>query len=156
MGGAAVVSSGKGSRKSLDAAINLVPFIDLLSCCISFLLITAVWVNLGRLEVKPPPSRGDVSPAEPNTDVKVTLTLSSSAVVISRSTGEETQLPRIAGQLDETGLHQQLALLRNALPKQHDMTLRAHDSVHYADLVKTMDLARGASFSSIEVTPLTE
>ena len=82
MGSAAVVSSGKGGRKSLDAAINLVPFIDLLSCCISFLLITAVWVNLGRPEVKPLASRGDVSPAEPNTDVKVTLTLSSTAVAL--------------------------------------------------------------------------
>jgi biopolymer transport protein ExbD len=156
MGGAAVVSSGKGGRKSLDAAINLVPFIDLLSCCISFLLITAVWVNLGRMEVKPPASQGESSPTEPNTDIKVTLILSSSGVVISRSTGEETQLPRVAGQIDEAGLHRQLALLRTALPKQHDMTLRTHDSVHYADLVKTMDLARGASFSSIEVTPWSE
>ncbi|HMY57607.1 MAG TPA: biopolymer transporter ExbD [Pseudomonadota bacterium] len=153
MGGAAVVSSGKGGRKSLDAAINLVPFIDLLSCCISFLLITAVWVNLGRIEVKPPASRNDGTDQEIDTDAKVTLTLSSSGVVISRSTGEETQLPRIAGQIDEAGLGRQLALLRSALPKQHNMTLRAYDSVQYADLVKTMDLARGASFSSIEVTP---
>lgn len=42
MGGAGIVTSGKGGRKSLDAAINLVPFIDLLSCCLAFLLITAV------------------------------------------------------------------------------------------------------------------
>ena len=38
MGGAAPTPSGKGGKKPLDAAINLVPFIDLLSCCISFLL----------------------------------------------------------------------------------------------------------------------
>jgi biopolymer transport protein ExbD len=38
-------------RRALDAAINLVPFIDLLSCCIAFLLITAVWSAVARLDV---------------------------------------------------------------------------------------------------------
>ena len=51
MGGAAPTPSGKGGKKPLDAAINLVPFIDLLSCCISFLLITAVWTQLARMDV---------------------------------------------------------------------------------------------------------
>lgn len=154
MGGAAVVSSGKGGRKSLDAAINLVPFIDLLSCCISFLLITAVWVNLGQIEAKTPQNKQTDAPEQnPDTEAKVTLTLSTQGVVISRSTGEQTELPRISGQLDETGLHKQLALLREAIPKQHDMTLVAHDAVNYVDLVKTMDLARGAMFANIEVTP---
>ena len=44
MGGAAPRHLAK-AVKPLDAAINLVPFIDLLSCCISFLLITAVWTH---------------------------------------------------------------------------------------------------------------
>ena len=155
MGGAAVVSSGKGARKSLDAAINLVPFIDLLSCCISFLLITAVWVNLGSIEAKNPKNSSGED-GERDTETKVTLTLTSSGCVLTRSTGEEAQLPRIAGQLDEQGLSRQLAMVRTTLPKQHDMTVRAQDSVHYSDLIKTMDLARGAQFSNIQVTPWNE
>ena len=47
MAGAAPMPSGKSGKKALDATINLVPFIDLLSCCIAFLLITAVWTELG-------------------------------------------------------------------------------------------------------------
>src|SRR3954471_3297355 len=43
---------GFGRRRGLDAEINLVPFIDLLSMCICFLLMTAVWIQLGALEVK--------------------------------------------------------------------------------------------------------
>ena len=155
MGGAAVVSSGKRGRKSLDAGINLVPFIDLLSCYISFLLITAVWVNLGSIEAKTPPT-SSAADGERDTETKVTLTLTSSGCVLARSTGEEAQLPRIAGQLDEQGLSRQLAMVRTTLPKQHDMTVRAQDSVHYSDLIKTMDLARGAQFSNIQVTPWNE
>ncbi len=41
-----------GGRRSLDAEINLVPFIDLLSVCICFLLMTAVWVQLSTVQVK--------------------------------------------------------------------------------------------------------
>src|SRR2546430_3537368 len=43
--------AAKGGKKLLDAEINLVPFIDLLSCCISFLLITAVWTQIAGLQV---------------------------------------------------------------------------------------------------------
>src|SRR5262249_33183588 len=44
--------TGKGGKKPLNAELNLVPFIDLLSCCISFLLITAVWTQLDRIAVR--------------------------------------------------------------------------------------------------------
>lgn len=39
-------------KKHLDFEINLIPFIDLLSACICFLLLTAVWVQVGTLDVK--------------------------------------------------------------------------------------------------------
>ena len=155
MGGAGVVSSGKGGRKSLDAAINLVPFIDLLSCCISFLLITAVWVNLGRIEVASPKDRGGIDP--PTTpEVSLTLTLTPDGYVFQRSTGEESKLARIDGQIDEVGLTKLLAEVRTALPRQQELTVRSADAVRYADLIKTLDLARGAAFSSVQVLPWNE
>ena len=43
--------SGKGRRKNMNFELNLVPFIDVLSTCICFLLVTAVFVNLGSLHV---------------------------------------------------------------------------------------------------------
>src|SRR5262245_9386922 len=47
-----VGESGSGRRKNLDAEVNLVPFIDLLSMCISFLLLTAVWISVGAVQIK--------------------------------------------------------------------------------------------------------
>lgn len=47
-----VSSSGsKGRRKNTNFELNLVPFIDVLSTCICFLLVTAVFINLGSLQV---------------------------------------------------------------------------------------------------------
>ncbi|MFL5272425.1 MAG: biopolymer transporter ExbD, partial [Anaeromyxobacteraceae bacterium] len=62
MGGTALPESGgKRRRRSLDATVNVVPAIDLLSCCISFLLFTAVWTQISRLPTTPV---GAGSPAE--------------------------------------------------------------------------------------------
>jgi len=37
------IQGGKGHRKSLNADLNLVHYIDLLTCMVAFLLITAEW-----------------------------------------------------------------------------------------------------------------
>ncbi len=49
MAGVNVDGGGKGKRRSLDSDINMIPMIDLLMVTISFLLITAVWVQSSRL-----------------------------------------------------------------------------------------------------------
>ena len=50
MAGVNVESGSKGGRRSVDSAINMSPMIYLLVCCISFLLITAVWSHLSRID----------------------------------------------------------------------------------------------------------
>ena len=44
------VGGGGGGRRKTDSEINMVPFIDLLMVTISFLLITAVWTHMARLQ----------------------------------------------------------------------------------------------------------
>ena len=48
MAGLNVASSG-GGRRSVDAELALVPMIDLLVCCITFLLLTAAWSLMHRM-----------------------------------------------------------------------------------------------------------
>jgi biopolymer transport protein TolR len=45
--GASLGSSEQGSR---NVELNIVPFIDLMSCLTAFLLVTAVWVNISSLQ----------------------------------------------------------------------------------------------------------
>src|SRR3954453_20824440 len=49
MGGVSV-DSGGGGRRQTDTEINMIPMIDLLMVTISFLLITAVWVQSSRID----------------------------------------------------------------------------------------------------------
>src|SRR3954467_14672767 len=55
MGVSVDTGSGKG-RKGVDAELNLIPFIDLLSVCILFLLMTAVWVQISKMSAFSQPS----------------------------------------------------------------------------------------------------
>ena len=57
------VGGGKGKRRSLDSEINMIPMIDLLMVTIAFLLITAVWSHMSRINADaqvPGPPRPDV------------------------------------------------------------------------------------------------
>ncbi len=49
MGGVSIDSGKAGGRRSLDSEINMIPMIDLLMVTISFLLITAVWSHMSRI-----------------------------------------------------------------------------------------------------------
>ena len=63
MGGVDVGGGGGGKRKTLDSEINMIPMIDLLMVTISFLLITAVWTHMARINADaqvPGPPRPDV------------------------------------------------------------------------------------------------
>lgn len=63
-----IVESNHGGRRSVDGEINMIPMIDLLVCCISFLLITAVWSHLSRLHADaqvPGSAEGIISPQSP-------------------------------------------------------------------------------------------
>jgi biopolymer transport protein ExbD len=62
MAGVDVGTGGGGKRRALDSEINMIPFIDLLMVTISFLLITAVWSHMARINADaqvPGPPRPD-------------------------------------------------------------------------------------------------
>jgi biopolymer transport protein ExbD len=70
MGGAAEPQpSGKGGKKAMDAAINLVPYIDLLMTIMTFLVMTAVWTQIAALEVQNASGNAPQEPSEPDPDV---------------------------------------------------------------------------------------
>lgn len=153
MGGAGIQTQ-KGGRKSLDAAINLVPFIDLLSCCLSFLLITAVWSQLASVPVTHGQT-GNVSDGRvPEDAVSFVLQLDGGGFVLSSSTGERTVIERQNGQLDLLRLGTEMAAQKRLHPTRSDITLRGADGVVYDDLIRTIDTLRAASFPDVHVTEL--
>jgi biopolymer transport protein ExbD len=84
MGGVDV--GGDGKKKSTNADINMVPFIDLLMCTIAFLLITAVWVTNSRMNADaqvpgPPNPEKELTPQTPEKVLNLHVNESDFAIV---------------------------------------------------------------------------
>lgn len=161
MGGAAPTPTGKGGKKPLDAAINLVPFIDLLSCCISFLLITAVWTQLARMDVqqKGPGAAGATDEKPPENQVNLTLFVDKDGYIFSKSTGDTTNIAckqmgqnGLCDEYDYVKLGEVLTKAKNDYPEKNDIAVKADDVVVYDKIIKTIDVALTAKFPDIALS----
>ena len=151
MGGAGPAPTGKSNKKPLDAAMNLVPFIDLLSCCISFLLITAVWTQLARMDVqqKGQGAAGSTDEKPPEPTVNLTLYIDKDGYTFAKSTGENTPIPMKGDDYDYAKLADILKQAKDAYPDKNDIQIKADDSVLYNKIIRTMDITLSAKFPDI-------
>jgi biopolymer transport protein TolR len=135
-------------RKPLDAELNLVPYIDLLTCMVAFLLITAVWVELARLEVR---QRGQGDQVETDTHhVDITVMVNGDGFVLIAKE-DQKPLPRKNGDLDFGGLAGELKNLKRVYADKTDVQIASEDGVTFDVLVKTMDAALGAGFPDVSL-----
>jgi biopolymer transport protein ExbD len=162
MGGGAMPEqggSGKKKKKSLDAVINVIPAIDLLSCCIAFLLYTAVWTQISRLQVQ---QLGTGTPETPPTEVQkmllVTLAMGERGFNLSTSAGTSVDIPTLGrdgeGRLrfDLKALDTRLKQLKGENPDTAAITIQAEDTVSYGDLVQVIDASVGAGLVAVTVS----
>jgi len=148
--------TGKGGKKSLDAELNLVPFIDLLSCCISFLLITAVWTQIAGLQVASSGGPPEQPKVESTIDGKLLLTEKGYSLSMA---GAAIEIPKVAGKdavtaFDRKALAEKLKTLKISLPEQSAITVQPEDAVAYADLVETVDTCMGEQLRNVTVAPI--
>src|SRR5204862_8024129 len=96
--GVSVDSGGKGGKKSVNAELNLVPYIDLLTCMVAFLLITAVWTQLASLPIgQKGTDPNDEGMSEPALKIAVVVHEDGFNVIVGDT---QKPLPRKAGELD--------------------------------------------------------
>ena len=148
--------TGKGGKKALDAELNLVPFIDLLSCCISFLLITAVWTQISGLQVASSGGPPDQQKQESTIDVKLLLTDKGYSLTMA---GAAIDIPKLNGKdgaqsYDRKTLGEKLKTLKTSLPEQSAITVQPEDAVAYSDLVETVDACLGEQLRNVTVAPM--
>lgn len=158
-GGMDLGTSTKGGKKPLDAAINLVPFIDLMACTIAFLIMTAVWTQIGRLQVASAGNSGDPT-EQKDTDKTLPVTLLLTDKDMRLSVGQETAPPILITRDDKqrivlTQLQTAFKKIKDSLPQQQEITLQTEDAVKYDDLVHVIDECVGDGLPNVSVSPAT-
>lgn len=151
---AQIEESGKGGRKkNLD--LNIVPFIDLMSVLITFLLITAVWTQVSMIQIgssiygKKSPDQEKVTPP-PDADVVLRIDIRDDGYFVQLGTNG-TKLPNINGLHDEQGLLALLIKAKERYPNKTDSAIQMADQLPYEQLIKGMDAALKSGFGQISV-----
>jgi biopolymer transport protein ExbD len=148
--GVSVDSGGKGGKKSVNAELNLVPYIDLLTCMVAFLLITAVWSQLARLQVtqKGQGQAGEDTPPEKVFKLQVVVTGDGFNVIADQ---DQQPLPKRGESYDYEKLGTELKKIKEAHPDKTDIQIMSEDTIKFETLIKTMDEAMTARFPDVSL-----
>jgi biopolymer transport protein TolR len=151
----------QGGKRNLDAEINLVPFIDLLSMCICFLLMTAIWVEIGSIQIRQILGTEASAISHESLDLEVRFQPDKTMSVQLERGGRPVQQLSIEpdnGHLRLNRLSDFVATLMGALAGQNDITARVipTSKVNYAELVSVLDILKGFGVSQLAVVPVKE
>jgi len=150
----------KNSKKHLDFEVNLIPFIDLLSVSICFLLITAVWLNVGSMDVKQAvggQAQEDTkkSPlvwirmtAQGDLDLEVQQSSLVPAGLKKFRVAQVNQLP------NWEGLEKALSSLKQVEPSLNTGLIQPTASTSYEDIIDVMDKLKKNGMTDLGVSPL--
>jgi biopolymer transport protein ExbD len=141
---------GTGDKKSVNVELNIVPFIDLMSCLTAFLLVTAVWVNLASVKNDPAGKKADMKPV---VDVpKLAVLIEHDQILVQATpSGEARQL----GAFDWSGLETALRDLKTPGELPQVEIAAASSNTHpieYQQLIAAMDVVVKAGYPRVGVT----
>ena len=148
--GVAVETGGKAGKKSVNADLNLVPYIDLLTCMVAFLLITAAWTQLARLEAhqKGQGQAGEDTPPEKVFKLVVVVNSEGFNVVADQ---DQTPIPKRGDLYDFEKLGTELKKIKDTHPDKNDVQVASEDAIKFDTLVRAMDTALSARFPDISL-----
>jgi biopolymer transport protein ExbD len=149
-------SVGADDEGSVNVELNVVPFIDLMSCLTAFLLVTAVWSQYAQINIKPK-GLGKDATKEQDVDppVNISVLLTKSEIWVGLSSGDDMVQIRSEGENYDWGaLEEKLQQYRDmplflGPPMRSDIEIAAEDEVTYQNVINAMDYAIGVEFRDI-------
>ncbi len=146
-------SGGKGKRQT-SVDVNIVPFIDLMSVLIIFLLITAVWTQVSMIQIGSSvygQKTSDQS-AEPPPKVEIPFRLdvlsSGHRIIIGANS---INVPKLGGDFDLKKLRVELKKVKALYPDKIDAIVTMNDELAYVNLIDGMDALLTSGFPEISI-----
>jgi len=147
-------------KKHLDFEVNLVPFIDLLSVCICFLLLTAVWLNVGTVNVKQAVGGQPADETEKKPMLWVSLGDKGDMTVEARDAGRlpanlrKFSVAAIEGKVNFGQLEAVMGQLKQAEPNLRTALIQPKAQTSYEMIIDVMDQFKKAGLHDLGVVPL--
>ncbi|MCS6838201.1 MAG: biopolymer transporter ExbD [Bdellovibrionaceae bacterium] len=148
------------NKKSLDFHLDLIPVISLFSVCICFLLLVAVWVQVGTVEVRQAMGGQAQSEAEKRPIINIKM-LSSGDLEIEvkdfQILKNKKELHRVTVKNVFLNGHELVNIidkLKTIEPTLRSAIIEPYSEAEYEKIVYIMDLLRVYGVTDLGVTPL--
>jgi biopolymer transport protein ExbD len=141
-------SGRRGARRTLDAPINLIPYIDLMTTIITFLMMTAVWIQVSALDVQAESLAVDNQPVQDTPPKPIAIIMDENGFNVSEDGDNPVLLPKNATGYDLDGLREKVAALKAAQATPAEVQVFSADSVKFDEINKVIDLVSGLGFPS--------
>ncbi|KYG62726.1 biopolymer transporter ExbD [Bdellovibrio bacteriovorus] len=150
----------KHSKKHLDFEVNLIPFIDLLSVSICFLLITAVWLNVGSMDVKQAVGgqAQEDTKKSPLVWIRMTpagdldLEVQQSSLVPAGL--RKFRVSQVDKKVNYEGLEKALTNLKAVEPSLNTGLIQPTAATSYEEIIDVMDKLKKSGMNDLGVSPL--
>ena len=148
-------TNGGRGKKEIPSNLNLVPFIDLFSTMIIFLIVTAVFDKLASVQINMGAEDKAAAsvPQQPIKKIEATvkITIFKDTVELFDA-GKKTVLQKEGEDFSVQALEEFALTMREKYPEKKDVVVSAKDTSIYKDLIVVMDAFLGQSFTEIIVT----
>lgn len=148
------IDDGGGDGRSTTVDLNLVPIIDLMSVCIIFLLITAVWTQVSMIQIgssiygKKNSDEKLEPPPKAEIPFRLDVRTDGYRLIIGR---QEMRFPKVNGNYDQEKLLVEVKKIKELYPEKSDAVVTVMDELPYETLIGGMDALLTAGFPEISV-----
>ena len=153
---AQIEETNSSSGRKANVELNLVPFIDLMSVCIIFLLITAVWTQVSMIQLGSSiySKKTSEEPMKPPPFSEVILRVDVQDKGFRVVLGKDTYpIPKKAdGSYNQEALIETLGKAKEKYPEKTDGVVSVADDISYQHLVSAMDALLISEFPQVSIT----
>ncbi len=146
-------------KKDLNFEINILPILDILSVLICFLLLTAVWVQIGTLDTRQAlgdnSANGAANPPSLWIGVATdgTLKISLRDVKGVKPAQDSVVTASRAG-IDWKAFNQKIDSLHSQIPELKTVVISPEAKANYGDVIRMMDQLKQKQLTDIGLSPL--
>lgn len=148
----------KNQKGSVNFELNLIPFIDILSTCICFLLMTTVFIQLATLDNKQGMGNETISGEKSPPSLMVKLEENGNVRLLLKDVAESPLGREMTIQLsnadDWSEVSQKIAMFKESIPELNTALVLPSKTSRYNDLIKAMDELKKNSFTNLGISPL--
>ncbi len=147
------IDDSRGGRTS-NVDVNIVPFIDLMSVLIIFLLITAVWTQVSMIQIGSSvygqKSKDEAVQPPPRAEIPFKLDIIASGynILIGK---QVINIPKSGADYNIEKLKTEVKKIKEMYPEKVDAIIDMNDQLAYGNLIEGMDALLDSGFPEISI-----